>query len=266
MKSEELQQIIKEGLEDFAEKRLQRLERLKLREMLRRKNPYLFKAIGTQNASEIVENILRAYLSSSDEGIFGNTFFEPIAKVVSRGHVSPSEGVDIAVETDEKYLAISVKSGPNPYNSAQKRKQHEDFQTLRRRVMKLKKPFDALLGHCYGRTSSEPSKKQIYRVRSGQRFWHELTGDPDFYQKLIGMMEDQVIEKHREEYKRRWDHALNRYVREFLNEFCDQGGAIDWEKLVRFNSGSDGGRTRARGSSKGTVSNPGGRRSKAGNA
>jgi hypothetical protein len=264
VKPQELQQVITRYVEEFAERRLQRLEKLRLRQILRRKNPYLYKAIGSHKANEIVENILRAYLSSSDEGIFGNTFFEPIAKAVSGGHVSPSEGVDIAIETDEKYLAISVKSGPNPYNSSQKRKQHQDFQALRSRVLKLKKPFDALLGHCYGRTSGEPSKTQIYRVRSGQRFWQELTGDPDFYQKLIRMMNEEIITKHKLEYETRWQHAVNRYVREFTNDFCDERGAIDWEAIVRFNSGFDNGGKRGRKSNKSGIPNSRGRRSRSG--
>jgi hypothetical protein len=74
-----------------------------------------------------------------------------------------------------------VKSGPNPYNSRQKKKQNDDFMSLRSGLLKLKKQFDALLGHCYGTLKSEPSKNQIYRDRSGQEFWAELTGDEDFY-------------------------------------------------------------------------------------
>jgi len=60
---------------------MQRIQQLKLREFLSKKNPYLFRAIGTEKASEIVEDILKAFISSSDEGMFGDAFFEPIAKL-----------------------------------------------------------------------------------------------------------------------------------------------------------------------------------------
>lgn len=218
---------------------MQKLNTLKLKQILRRKNPYLYKALGNQSATEIIEGILSAYLSSSDEGIFGDAFFEPIAKAVSGGVVSPSEGVDIAIETRNKYLAISVKSGPNPYNSSQKKRQNDEFQTLRRRLMKLKKHFDAMLGHCYGRLRTEPSRTQIYRDRSGQEFWTEITGDNDFYIKLIKFMREDIIVKHREEYQKAWKQAINRYVRDFTNEFCNKKGAINWGKLLQFNSGKD---------------------------
>jgi len=237
MTSGELRALIIRCLKDFYERRLQRLTTLKLKQVLRRKNPYLYKAIGTQSATEIVEQILSAYLTSSDEGIFGDVFFEPIAKAVSGGVVSPSEGVDIAIETETRYLAVSVKSGPNIFNASQKKRQNDEFLQLRSRLTKLGKQFDALLGHCYGKTRTEPSKTRIYRDRSGQEFWEELTGDSDFYKKLIRLIEDEVVRKHREEYKAKWEQAVNRYVREFTIDFCDENGVIDWERLLEFNSG-----------------------------
>jgi len=103
--------------------------------------------------------------------------------------------------------------------------------------MKLKKQFDAMLGHCYGKTRSEPSNTKIYRDRSGQEFWYELTGDIDFYLKIIRMMKEDIIARHREEYRYEWQKAINRYVREFTIDFCCEDGAIDWEKLLEYNSG-----------------------------
>ena len=39
------------------------------------------------------------------------------------------------------------------------------------------------------------------------------------------------------EYRATWDSAVNRFTKEFIDEFCNDEGNIDWEKLVRFNSG-----------------------------
>ncbi len=239
MNADELRELIAKQLDEFYKRRSQRLGRLKLRQVLLRKNPYLYKALGTESATEIVEEILRAYLSSSDEGLFGDVFFEPIARAVSGGTVSPSEGVDIAIETDDRYMAVAVKSGPNPYNASQVKRQSDEFASLRRRVMKLRKQFDPVLGHCYGKKQTQPNNRQIYRDISGQRFWEELAGDPEFYLKLIRYMEDEVIEKHRAEYRLAYERAVNMYVREFTEQFCRQDGSIDWEKLVQFNSGKE---------------------------
>lgn len=42
--------------------------------------------------------------------------------------------------------------------------------------------------------------------------------------------------QHRLEFEQEWSKALNRFTGEFINDFCTAEGAIDWEKLVRFNS------------------------------
>src|SRR3989338_371359 len=238
MNTKELEKLIAKCLEDFYKRRLEKLESLKLNDYLRRKNPYLYKAIGTEKASEIVEEILTAYLTASDEGIFGDAFFEPIAKIVSCGVVSPSEGVDVAIETDKRYLAVAVKSGPNIYNSSQKKRQNDEFNALRSRLLKLHKQFDALLGHCYGRRRSEASSKMAYRENSGQVFWEEITGVTDFYLKLIRLMKD-VPSKHRPIYKNAWAKAINRFTAEFIRDFCNKDGSIDWGKMVAFNSGTE---------------------------
>ncbi|KYD11241.1 hypothetical protein B4135_3356 [Caldibacillus debilis] len=73
---------------------------------------------------------------------------------------------------------------------------------------------------------------------AGQAFWEELTGDPDFYLKIIQLMKNKPQE-HSVEFKKAWDAAINRFTREFVETFCDENGNIDWESLVKFNSGKD---------------------------
>ena len=231
--SNNLEKLISECLNNFYQSRLQRLDGLKLKTVLRRKNPYLFKALNTEKASEIIEQILFAYISSSDETIFGDKFCEPIAKQVSGGTVSPSEGVDVAVETDDRYSAYAVKSGPNPFNSSAKKRQSDEFAALRSRLLKIRKQFDPVLAYSYGRTIKEPGKNKIYREVAGQAFWQELTGDPNFYIKLITLMGD-VPRKHIEKYRPQLDAAINRFTLEFTRDFCFDSGQINWQKLVEF--------------------------------
>ena len=233
MNTNELQTLIGKCLQDFYERRVRRLEGLRLKNFLRRKNPYLFKALGTQKASEIVEKILTAYIGASDETMFGEAFFEPIARIASRAKVSDAEGVDFVIESEDHVLAVALKSGPNIYNASQKKRQSQEFLALRSRLYKLHKEFDPMLGHAYGRTKAEPTKDLVYRRRSGEAFWTEITGDRDFYLKLIRMMKDEPA-KHKEKYTPAWDAAINKFTAEFIKNFCFADGRIDWEKLVRF--------------------------------
>jgi hypothetical protein len=231
MKSEELEALIIKCLHDFYNRRIKRIQELKLKDVLKKKNPYLFRATGIEKASEIVEDILRAFISSSDETMFGDAFFEPIAKLCSIGVVSPSEGIDIAIETENRYTAIAMKSGTNWGDKDALKKQNENFIALQSRLYKINKKFDPVIGHGYGRKKGIP-KGKIYRNISGQAFWTEITGDPDFYLKLIRLMSDEP-QKHRSEYKVAWDRALNRFNGEFFSEFCFPDGSINWEKLVQ---------------------------------
>jgi hypothetical protein len=234
----ELEVIVEGCLDEFYRRRLQKLNGLKLKDTLKRKNPYLFRAIGTEKAQDIVEGLLSAYMSSSDEGIFGDAFFEPLAKDVSGGTVAPSEGVDVAVETDKRYLAVAVKSGPAVFNADSKKRQGQNFEALRKRVLKLYKGFDPLVGYCYGRKKTGKNSSAPFRELAGQAFWEELTGDPDFYLKIIKVMKNRPA-KHKAEFKEAWAKAVNRFTREFIDDFCEEDGSIKWEALTKFNSGKE---------------------------
>lgn len=232
MNTKKLEKLIVDSLDDFYNRRMNRLETLNLDEFLKRKNPYLFRAIGTEKASEIVESILSAYISSSDETIFGDAFFESIARIVSGGTPASARGVDFTIETDKKIMVVAVKSGPNPYNASQIQRQNDEFMDIQRRLYKIHKKFDPILGHSYGKKDSGPTRKKRYRDISGQKFWTEITGDSDFYLKLIRLMKD-APQKHKPTYQKAWDNAVNKFTKEFIDKYCLEDGSIDWNKLTR---------------------------------
>ncbi|MDR7866830.1 MAG: PmeII family type II restriction endonuclease [Sporomusaceae bacterium] len=234
----ELEIIIENLLDNFYSRRISGLNGLDLNKALKRKNPYLYRAVGVNKASEIVEGMLLAYTSSSDEGIFGDAFFEPLAKSVSGGVVSPSEGVDVAIETDIKYMAVAVKSGPSVFNAQSRRRQVDEFKKLKARLLKLQKLFDPVVGYSYGKKKQKEGSAAAadFRELAGQAFWTELTGDPDFYLKIIRLMKNKP-QQHALEYKVAWDTAVNRFTAAFIKDFCNEEGQILWEKVVEFNSG-----------------------------
>src|SRR3972149_10378145 len=168
MDTDELRDLISRSLQDFYRRRSRKLQALRLNQVLRRKNPYLFRAFATEKAADIVEQILVAFVGASDETIFGDAFFEPIARIVAGGKVSDGEGVDFTIESKERITAVAVKSGPNPYNASAKKRQNTEFLAVRSRLYKMQKQFDAVLGHGYGRLRTEPTADRIYRDSSGQ--------------------------------------------------------------------------------------------------
>jgi hypothetical protein len=177
-------------------------------------------------------------VSSSDETLFGDAFFEPLAKYVSNGTPSPTEGVDVVLETPTQYTAIAVKSGTNVFNADSRKKQALNFKALRSRMQKLHKQFDPVVGYCYGRKQQRLGSTSEFRELAGQEFWQEITGDAEFYIKLIDLMSEKPRE-HAAEYQLAYDAALNRFTKQFIDTFCLEDGTINWAKLARFNSGKE---------------------------
>ena len=149
LSEKELAQIVCECLDEFYKRRLLKLNGLKLKDTLKKKT-HIFSGPSGRKSAGIVEGLLNAYMSSSDETTFGNAFFEPLAKKVSGGVVSPSEGVNVAIETERRYVAIAVKSGTSIFNADSRKRQTQNFEALRKRMLKLQKSFEPLVGYCYG--------------------------------------------------------------------------------------------------------------------
>ena len=132
-------------LEVLYAKRFASLEKLSLQTLLS-KNPYLYRALGESEPVSLIKQMLIARVSSSDETIFGNDFFEPLAIYAAKSAftgkqnctvtVGAGAGQDIAVETASEYLAISVKSGTNIFNSQSQKGQSSEFNALQARMKK----------------------------------------------------------------------------------------------------------------------------------
>lgn len=242
-----LEQKIAELLDAFYRKRSVALNDLKLINTLKRKNPYLYRAVGVADASEIVEEILRAHVSSSDETLFGNEFFEPFAKWVAQQanslqthtvSTSDGEGVDITITTAISVMPVAVKSGIHVFNASSKKKQGENFASLNKRLHKLALHFDPVVGYCYGRKQQSARSKVNFRELAGQAFWELLTNESDFYLRIVQLMGGKPIE-HRPAFQQSFDEAKNRCTKEFLLDFSNENGSINWEKLLAFNSGTE---------------------------
>ncbi len=67
-------EAIADALENFYESLLEKIDGLDIVKIMKRKNPYLYRAKAIENASEIVSSVLDAFISSSEETIFGNCF------------------------------------------------------------------------------------------------------------------------------------------------------------------------------------------------
>jgi hypothetical protein len=225
------------ALNDFYNSLISSLDKLSIKKIMRRKNPYLFRAKAMKSASQIVEALLSAFVSSSEETIFGNAFFEPIATVASQGEKALAEGIDITVNRGDDVYGIASKSGTSVFNAASRKKQEQNFLAANKLAKQAKKNFHPIIGYGYGvKRSSDKGIAKFYTELAGQEYWAELTGDQEFYIKLIHYMED-LPETYIGQFNDAYLKASNRLLKEFTNEYCQDDGSIDWDKLVRTNSG-----------------------------
>jgi hypothetical protein len=235
---QEITKFIEENIPDFHRRRLESLTALKLRKVLQRKNPYLFKAKFVLNAPELVKLILDAHLSSQEETIFGG-FLEGLAificsKVFSGGK-SSAEGIDLEFERDDIYYILSIKSGPNWGNSGQIIKMQQNFSKAKRILgtNTSAKNIVAVNGCCYGQEAIED--KGDYLKKCGQSFWSFISGDNQLYTTIIEPIGHYAKERN-EEFQVEYAKVINRFTAEFIKDFCQPDGAILWEKLIQFNS------------------------------
>jgi hypothetical protein len=116
-----LTQFINDNIDTFHLSRVKLIQHLKLREILKRKNPYLFKAKNINAAPDLVLSLLDASLSSSEEGLLGG-FLESLAIFVNEmtcnGQKSAAVGIDLEFNRDDIRYLVAVKSGPNGATAA----------------------------------------------------------------------------------------------------------------------------------------------------
>ena len=237
---EEVKEYVEQNIGQFHQNRIKKLETLRLKTILSKKNPYLFKAKYCVTAHDIVKSLSDAFLSSAEETIFGD-WMEGLAIFVNQqvygGWKSSAKGVDLEFDKDGIRYIVSIKSGPNWGNSSQINKLKEDFKSAKKtlRTSKSNLMIEAVNGCCYGKDSI-PDKGDYIKY-CGQDFWYFISGEKTLYVDIIEPLATKAKERN-EEFQKRYAQMINVFTKEFINEFCKENGEIDWVKLVEFNSES----------------------------
>ena len=239
IRKEEIISFIEPNIQIFHSKRLENLLSLKLNDILKRKNPYLFKAKNITTAQDLVKSLLDAHLSSQEEGIFGG-FLEELSificgKVFS-GKKSSSEGIDLEFEKESTRYIVTIKSGPNWGNSQQVSRMKDNFKRAKRVLGSnaKKSRILAVNGCCYG-IDDNPDKGDYIKL-CGQRFWSFISGNEKLYTEIIEPLGHRAKEKN-EKFHEEYAKVINKFTLEFAKEYCDSEGKILWNKIVEFNSG-----------------------------
>lgn len=231
-------QYVEENIGTFHQKRIEGLNGLKLKKVLGKKNPYLFRAKYILTAQDIIKSLTNAFISSQEETIFGD-WLEGLAIFINQkvyhGRKSGIPGIDLEFDKDGIRHIVTIKSGPNWGNSSQIGKMRADFKTAQKtlRTSNSKLNIVAVNGCCYGRDNN--SDKGDYFKYCGQKFWEFVSGDIYLFTKIIEPLGHKAKERN-DDFIQSYSKMINKFTKEFADTFCLDNGSIDWDKLVRFNS------------------------------
>lgn len=234
----DLIQYVEENIGVFHEKRIASLDKLRLKTVLKKKNPYLFKAKHFLTSEQIIKALTDAFISSNEETIFGD-WLEGLAIFINQkvynGWKSGIPGIDLEFDNGNIRYIVSNKSGPNWGNSSQIAKMKSDFITAKRtlRTSNSGLIITPVNGCCYG-CDNNPDKGDYYKY-CGQYFWEFISGQSNLYKDIIEPIGHKAKEKN-EFFLQSYANMINKFTKEFSNDFCSDNGQIDWEKLVEFNS------------------------------
>jgi len=234
-----LENFLAECIDGFHKKRLDSLQKIKLDQILLRKNPYLFKAKNILTAQDLVQSILDSHLSSQEETLFGDVL-EKLALYICGetydGRKSSAEGIDLEFSKNEIRYLVSIKSGPNWGNSSQIKKMLDNFHKAKRILgtNSNSRQVVAVNGCCYGR-DNKPDKGQYLKL-CGQRFWEFISGNDQLFLEIIKPLGHKAKHKN-DEFFGIYAKILNQFTAQFMEKFCPDG-IINWELIINFNSGA----------------------------
>lgn len=229
---------VEQNIGTFHQKRILSIDNLQLESVLKRKNPYLFKAKNVLTAEQIIKTLVDAHISSNEETVFGD-WLEGLAIFINSqvygGWKSGITGVDLEFDYEGFRNIVTIKSGPNWGNSSQIRKMKDDFITAKKalRTSNSNLIIRAINGCCYGR-DRKPDKGDYFKY-CGEKFWTFISGDKELFLEIIEPLGHKAKERN-DEFLISYSQMINKLTRNFANNFCKENGDIDWEKIVRLNS------------------------------
>ena len=235
--------IASDVIDPFYQKRIDKLKIIKMKDVMKRKNPYLFKAKNIQTAGDLVKDILDAFLSSQEETIFGD-LLENLAINVNHSifkGTKAEEGkfrsLDLIFRRDKKLYIVGIKSGINWGNADQVSTMRKNFKEAKRILRSEGETADivAVNGCIYGKDNVVSKKHKTdselnYEKLCGQKFWELISGDNELYKKLIQPL-DKEVKKRDDIFKEIYINKVNEMTKDLIELFYTKN-QLDWEKIV----------------------------------
>ncbi len=238
--------IVSDVIRPFYEIRFEALKEIKLKNVARRKNPYLFKAKNVETAGDLAKSILDAFLSSQEETIFGD-LMENLAINVCRqvfggkkAEQAKYRSIDLIFKRNGKTYIVGIKSGPNWGNSDQVNAMKRNFviaKKIIRATYGKKTKIVAVNGCTYGRDNQaykvdKDNDDRSYYKLCGQSFWELVSGDDQLYKTIIQPLDAEAKKRDRV-FKDLYAAKVNEMTKDIVGLFYTKN-RLDWDKIVEY--------------------------------
>ncbi len=237
----ELHTYIEISMAEYHQSKVDNINKLVLIDILRNKDFEFFQSINLKTSEQIINRCIEHRIYLCEKHLFEHLMMD-LAIFTNRkvygGWKSGIQGIDLEFDKDGCRYIVAIKSGPNWANRSQLEKMKTDFISAKRtlRTSNSKVNIIAVNGCCYGRENN-PDRGDYYKY-CGQVFWTFISGDENLYTELIEPLGFNAKLKN-DEYLELYSNLINRFTTEFSTQFCSANGSINWEKLVKFNSGKE---------------------------
>ena len=110
-----------------------------------------------------------------------------------------------------------------------------DFKTAKKTLRTSNSQINvvAINGCCYGRDNN-PDKGDYFKY-CGQKFWDFISGNDNLFIELIEPLGNKAKERN-DDFIQSYSNMINKFIKEFTVDFCNENGSIIWDKLVKLNS------------------------------
>lgn len=239
----EINSYVKSNIVHYHRKRIEYIDNIDLLKLIKCKNIALYKANGCNTSEQIVRKFVDAHLSSKEETIFGQ-WLESFAIFVNGkvygGRKSNLCGIDLEFTNKNTKYFVSIKSGPKWANRDSGKQMLTNFEEAKSSFESKNKKIKVVCvnGCCYGKDDKPEKKDGKWIKLCGQRFWHFISGDNNFYTEFISPLSHTSKEKNNK-FEEGYCRMINKFTKEFSNKYCDIYGEINWNKIMEINSGAN---------------------------
>lgn len=227
--------LIKAVGELYIDRMEKRFTDLKLRERLKRTNPFLLQVRGVRTVREWAENQVGSALFASEEEAIGHVL-EMIAKTCHPGAHEPElpDDFDFQETRPEKVRAFQVKMSWDCMPMSSRKNLSNTIVNCRAHYEEQGIEFEGIFAPCYGKATTTSPPGQAYISMRSRDFWQEVgDGDADYDVRVGEVCQLLCSEFRAQLYTDTIPLLIDELTKEGTKVFGNAEGEIDYTRLFR---------------------------------